>query len=397
MTFRTTLGSLDLGSGILCLCIAAATGCTHLQLQKNTNRQAKSLSATYEEQVLDNLAMFVSNPHATPFFAVPDAGTNQVSDTGKLAAGAGAFTLRFWKFISADETRYMNQSWTLKPVVDPVRLRLMQCAYQRAVGLAPNECQPCCELEKAWYGPKYKCDNPCGITCGWVRSSDCWRDVPKCCCTRYGYHCGRYVWADPCYQHEFSKLVLKIVEYASGAKAGSTKEVRFYLNADGSPGNSKEHAASIFATVGSGQTLEEIERDLKIFQAPSTKKRIALEKLLSETIGLPPATEANKNDLIGQLNRAWAATPSLALNTTNMSATDSHDTIETQRQALIAGLRGEIEGLKETETKEIQDIMNAENNSAYVYTEIGPPTQSNGNGNLLDLQQRLNTVAPPRN
>ena len=58
-------------------------------------------------------------------------------------------------------------------------------------------------------------DDPCAITFSWVQYSNCWSDVPKCCRTKYGYHCGTYVWVDPCHTREFAKLVYAITDYAS--------------------------------------------------------------------------------------------------------------------------------------------------------------------------------------
>ncbi len=202
---------------LIALSVFASSGCTHLQLQRNSNRQARTISTLNEQQVLDNLAMFVCRPYATPSFSTPATGLNQVQDQGGFILGAGGFTGNFWNALSANGTRTIQESWTLNPIIDPNRLRLMQCAYQHAVGASPAECQHCCEIELDWYGSDYDCNGPCAITCGWLQHSNRWRDVPKCCCEHYGYYCGTYVWVDPCYEHEFSKLVMTIVEFASGS------------------------------------------------------------------------------------------------------------------------------------------------------------------------------------
>ncbi|MFM2001710.1 MAG: hypothetical protein RI963_1136 [Planctomycetota bacterium] len=64
------------GLSLLATLIAVGlfSGCTHRQLRWNTTHQAQTLTDIYEQQVLDNLAMFVRNPNSTPFFAFPNAG-----------------------------------------------------------------------------------------------------------------------------------------------------------------------------------------------------------------------------------------------------------------------------------------------------------------------------------
>ena len=52
---RSTVSSaVALGLGI-----SVIVGCTHVQLQKDTVQQARTLSDIYQQQVLDNLAKFV--------------------------------------------------------------------------------------------------------------------------------------------------------------------------------------------------------------------------------------------------------------------------------------------------------------------------------------------------
>ena len=397
--------------------LSLSLGCTHLQLQKNALRQAQTVSGLYEQQVLDNLAMFTCNSHATPFFSVPDSGTNQVQDTGKAGAGAGAFTKRFWNFVSADGTRVMNESWTLKPVIDSNRLRLMQCAYQHAMGIAPDYCLDCCKLETDWHGSNYVCNDPCGITCGWLNSSTKWSDVPKCCCKRYGYYCGTYVWVEPCYEHEFSKLVMKIVEYATKAqsekKSGPNKEVRFYLQADNKPGTIENHSRAIIATVGADKTIEEIAAELKIpfvigFTAQQKEEleqtRAKLETLKNELADpkvKDSALEDQRKAIQSIINRVQPLNAELIVK--NRSALENIDgqnthAVEATRNQLRDALTDEIERLsKEIERLSQEPAFAPARQSGSVPTDFGQPTQFNGSGgNLLDLQQSLNTLTPIR-
>ena len=462
-------------------CMALLCGCTHLQLQANTTRQAKTVSSIYEEQVLDNLAMFVSDPYATPFFAVPGQGTNAVNDSAGISAGTG-FAARFWKNLSLSGSRGYQQNWVLNPVVAPNRLLLMQCAYQRAVGLTFDQCSQCCDAERDWNGkkgdqrirvinpetgellldpktgnqiidkatgkpfvdcpvtksklssnsvvcdlktqgppndeeeyfkptilidirtgkpyefdlkygeiiiPKQDCDDPCGITCGWVQHSNCWKDVPKCCCDQYGYHCGTYVWVDPCYKREFSKLVMKIVDYASGTAAAAspppTKEVRFYFNADGTLGDVRHHATSITATVSGDKSMNEIERDLNI--------SVASDEMEEHSNDLDNMKSSNRVEVESYLQDLKEKYPSFGLLDQSKMNTLSPEELETQRKTVADKLKNEARRLKKKHYS-ANRISSGEDGTAR--RDFGQPTQFNSSfgGSLLDMQQRLNAVTP---
>lgn len=141
-------------SGRLLMAFALATGlfhvgCAHQQLRWNTVHQAQTLTTMYEQQVLNNLAMFVENPDAIPHFAVPTAGGSDVTDSGSISASP---LDEFRQKVGLSGSRNMKQAWTLRPVTDPDKLRRMRCAFQRAVGLADQTCINCCDLEKAFLG-----------------------------------------------------------------------------------------------------------------------------------------------------------------------------------------------------------------------------------------------------
>ena len=68
--------------------VLLAIGCTHTQLRWNTVRQSRTLTDIYEQQVLNNLAMFVYDPNSLPFFSFPNAGASNVNDVGGFT---GAF------------------------------------------------------------------------------------------------------------------------------------------------------------------------------------------------------------------------------------------------------------------------------------------------------------------
>ncbi len=120
----------------LCLLAAvlAGTGCTHRQLRNNTIGQASTLADIHQQQVLDNLAMFVSNSDSLPQFAYPDGGNNQLTDTGSLTSTVAWKQAGFYSAnVNPTVSRSANETWTLHPVNDPHKLVLMQCAYKKAV------------------------------------------------------------------------------------------------------------------------------------------------------------------------------------------------------------------------------------------------------------------------
>jgi hypothetical protein len=296
---------------LICILASVSLGCTSVQLQRNSNRQLKSLADLHDQQVLDNLARFVVNPSSTPFFAVPAAGVNQLTDGGGINGSDGVLTGKFWSHISLGTSRSINQSWDLRPVTEPNRLLLMKCAYQRAIGVTPDGCLDCCKFERAWHGPEYDCENPCGITCGWVRCSKKWKDVPQCC-VGYSRFCDTYVWVDPSHRSEFSKLVMKMVEYASGSPyeepKAQMKEVVFYYNADGFPATIGEHFKSVRATVEGDKTVDQLEKELSLSWLENAMRTLSeanqgesMESLKASNSSLKALNSLNREDAINEL------------------------------------------------------------------------------------------------
>lgn len=281
-------------------------GCQHTHLRYNTVRQAETLAEIYEQQVLDNLAKTVHDAHALPFFAYPKDGSTRITDEGSFNASP---IHDFRSVFGIGGKRTGLEQWGLTPVVDPDKLQLMQCAYQRAVygqPLAP--CVDCCEREKTfegkpdkkvhvfdtktgtpkineatnlpydgrWLGddwellhsdgkhypvdkkgfatvPTYDCDRACAISCGWLKhGSRC--DVPRDCCRLTGFHCGTYVWVPECHRDKLSQLTLKILDYAVNDPAKvtkRTKEVTIFVDKFGRQTSEDEkHVGSVTATIG---------------------------------------------------------------------------------------------------------------------------------------------------
>jgi len=229
-----------------------ATGCTHVQLRKNTVRQARALADLHQQPVVDNLAMFVYDHNALPYFAVPDSASSTLQDAGTGAVGIDWSRLGFAAAsLDVNASREATEGWNLNPVNDPRKLELMRCAYQKAVlscgyGCVASSCPDC---QKRW--ARFYTGDPEGdvaehtkkhgtVTSECLDNSCCWFRVgcKKCLpkhCTYVGRYCGCCVWVPPGKgRDELSKLTLTILDIAVNEPKKptptATKEVVLYLN-----------------------------------------------------------------------------------------------------------------------------------------------------------------------
>lgn len=201
---------------ILLLAVSlACTGCTHTQLRSGHVNQAKTLTGIYEKQILDNLAMFVANNEALPFFAVPKVGSVDVTDAGALSASplnGPAHTVLSLTSLS----RNNKQGWTIDPVSDPTRLILMRCAYRRAIGMAnPSDiCVDCCEKQMMWKGTSDAsvCCDCCAIRP--LAIEVCSKRILHNPCEKVGSYCNTHIRVLPESYEDLTRLVLTILEYA---------------------------------------------------------------------------------------------------------------------------------------------------------------------------------------
>jgi hypothetical protein len=216
--------------------LVAGSGCTHVQLQRNTVRQATTVADLHQQQVLDNLAKFVYDPHSLPHFAFADAGSANVADSGRIDLGLNWISSGFDSAnLGLGASRDMGESWTLVPINDPRKLELMRCAYQRAIAscgfaVESGHCPHCQARFNSFYtaDPTVPADNPAtpvdesgGIVTDQCIGHSCWfgfgckRCVPpRCYCTYIGHYCGVYVWVLPEGRDELTKLTLAILDYA---------------------------------------------------------------------------------------------------------------------------------------------------------------------------------------
>lgn len=243
---------------LVLLPILTFTGCTHTQLQCNTIDQTRTTSDIYQQQVLDNLAMFVKNSSAVPQFSLLGDGSNDVSDS----VNANADPLNaFRTALQLGGSRGMDQGWVVTPISDPHKLELMQCAYRRALGYVSNSCPNCKKLEAKFEGVDDAAYAPdCPVIGGFLQWSDRQCDVPKGCCGLHGEYCGCYVWVcpNPEARMRFSRLVFKILDYAVHESHGRTKTVT--LNVKG---------IEQTAVVNIDATPEQIEAALGVAMVPN--------------------------------------------------------------------------------------------------------------------------------
>lgn len=236
-----------------------STGCTHTQLKRNTIKQAETLTDTYTQQVLDNLAMFVYDSGSLPQFSFPREGTTQITDKtnaeaglnwGRLSMGVIAGSLITGPAdIGADVSREAKAAWTTTPIRDPHKLARMRCAYQYAVAsflgdqvvsqndykrdaygelvlddkgkkqLVERGCPGCDVLLEEFHAH----DNEKGIDAMCVKNlrKERWfgagskHDVPDDCdCIYVGHYCDQYVWVLPEHRDKLTQLTLAILDYA---------------------------------------------------------------------------------------------------------------------------------------------------------------------------------------
>ena len=169
---------------LLAFTFLAQAGCTHRQLRYDHVMQARTITTIYEQQVLDNLAMFSQDTDSLPFFAVPGAGSATVTDNGSVSLStlngpartiAGPLGL----------TRTNAQSWALTPITDAGVLRSMQVLYQNAVASG-------------------------------IATESSGRRRPVAECTLKGTHCGYSIQVCSQNRAAFSRLVLQVLETALG-------------------------------------------------------------------------------------------------------------------------------------------------------------------------------------
>ena len=146
---------------IFMLLLAALPGCMTVPLRRTTINQVATVHDIYQQQVLDNLAMFVHNRGSYPYFSLIGTGTTSLTDTATLADTNG------WARNTAGSLLYATAglnpslmrakmgSWATFPINDSVKLTVMRCVYQSALDGCDSSpggsCPDCANLFYAYY------------------------------------------------------------------------------------------------------------------------------------------------------------------------------------------------------------------------------------------------------
>ena len=121
-------------AAIILLVLAMSTGCTANRLRQRTAIQGGTMPALQYQQILDNLALFASNPASLPWHVNIREGTTQITDSisggAAVELGPPADTLP-----QIFGSRTAVAQWGMSPVIDATELRLLRFAYRRAQGL----------------------------------------------------------------------------------------------------------------------------------------------------------------------------------------------------------------------------------------------------------------------
>ena len=281
----------------------AASGCTHVQLRKNSVNQAGAVHDLQQQQVLDNLAMFVYDYNSMPYFSYANQSGAQVTDQANASASLGWGRVNefgstsglkgFFPFplllntigLSGGGQRSQQEAFTITPVNDPRKLELMRCAYQMAVSscgcgaVSPN-CPDCQTRFKVFYTGDPNGDIRQGangiVTSECLKSDCCWFHVgckkclPKdCACISIGEYCGCYVWVLPEGQDQLTKLTLAILDYAMHEPpVKRTKQIDYNIDEYGLPTTSQRAVGKVTANVAIDERVEGL---LKIDQADEAR------------------------------------------------------------------------------------------------------------------------------
>lgn len=196
--------------------LTLSSGCAHMPLKRNTQRQVRTVSDIQQQQVMDNIAMFVVNKNSVPFFSIPDAGSTQVIVSGSFTSGlTWNPTTLIGESLGIAGAGTLTENWALKPVNDPDRLAMMKCVYQQIVCKSGSDCFDCDLKLRTFFGDDYAY---CEVPSSWVHIG-AHRDVPTTACFSAKY-CDTWVWVDAKHREQLSRVTFAIL----GIAIADTKE-----------------------------------------------------------------------------------------------------------------------------------------------------------------------------
>lgn len=309
------------------------TGCTHVALRNNTVNQAWTVADVCQQQVLNNLAMFVFDPGSLPHFSYPNSSGSNVTDQGNMSATPGATpsslgTVLFNGSFGLGGFRQSFESFVLTPITDPRKLELMRCAYQQAVarcrgGEMSTTCPDCETRLKVFYTGKEdgKIETVAGgrVTSGCINQA-CWfgvacdRCLPKNRRGLYiGEYCGVYVVVPKGGRDELAKLTLAILDYAlNNPPQTVTKQVAYFVDHLGLPTTPDTAVGVVAANIGVDETNESLLNSESDKEAELRKQLVGMiadlkkerDDQLANLKKLPPVGEESTaaRERLGQIH-----------------------------------------------------------------------------------------------
>ena len=279
------------------------SGCTHLQLGRSAVNQAWTVSDVCQQQVLNNLAMFMYDPGSLPHFSYPNSSAANVTDQGNVAAtpawapsNLAIPAVLFNGGFNVGASRQNAESFVLTPVSDPRKLELMRCAYQKAVagcgrGEMSKSCPDCATRFRVFYtgdeDGQIEKESAGKLTSECI-SDECWfcvgcrKCIPKdCSCTYVGQYCGVYVWVPPGGRDDLAKLTLTILDFARHEPpVPLPKQVSYFIDELGLPTTVDTAVGQVVATIDAKEHCESL---LDIDKDDEAELRVKVIMLIAKT------------------------------------------------------------------------------------------------------------------
>lgn len=205
---------------MIALSTLLCSGCQQDLVQHRVNKLTATVPDLYYSEVLDNLALTISNPEGLPYFGVPtqSAHTNARQYSASYLPG--------WDFVSSVH-RYLfdkqgatlagqiqNQAtFQLSPVSNPDKLFIMQAAYQVAANCRRD---PGTDLKLSqFYGQEtFFFDYAPYIKSGWFCTTTSKREAYRNG-AYVGHHDGTYVYVTREHIGDLTRFTLAILDIAT--------------------------------------------------------------------------------------------------------------------------------------------------------------------------------------
>jgi len=221
---------------VLVLAAPLLAGCqTHLVLRDDAVKLSNTLADLNQQQVLNNVAMFVHNPSALPSLVAVTAGTASINEQHAFSGNATyAPTLTFGQqgggalpiltlLFNPTAQRQVTENWSMVPIIDTDHLQRIRCAFQLLVQDAPTtDCDHCqARLEDYFLGDAAHPE--CVIPHGWYHTG-CKSEVPKDACFVACYR-DTYVWVMPDGLEGLTRFTMTVMDLTSGKPHTPTKTI----------------------------------------------------------------------------------------------------------------------------------------------------------------------------